>query len=284
MAIKEKENILEFQQEHGNGNNECFIIMPISDPPEYEQGHFKRVYEDIFKPACEKIGLIPLRADDINGTSMIHLDILQRLLQSDMAICDLSSANPNVLFELGIRQAFDKPTVLVQEEGNESIFDIAPLKYCKYRKGLLYHEVIEDQEFLISFLKETKDSFKSNEKMNSIVNLLEITKASFNDNKDSNDPAFYQKYFIEEINQIKNDIHNIINNNFLTGTDLNNAIYGNILISINRLNDMIKTGTPNNIVLRNYKEIRGQIMDINDNEISSQLLKLLEDVKENAIK
>lgn len=282
MSDSEKTVNPEFQVKPEN-NNECFIIMPISDPETYEQGHFKRVYEDIFKPACKESGLKPIRADEINGTSMIHLDILQRLLSSDMAICDLSSANPNVLFELGIRQAFDKPTVLVQEEGNEPIFDIAPLKYCTYKKALLYHEVLDDQKKLVDFLKNTKESFKTKEKMNSIVNLLEITKASFNDSKDSNDPVFYQKYFIEEINQIKNEIHNIINNNSLAGSDLNNAIYGNILISINRLNEMIKNGTPNNIVNRNYNDIRSQIIDINDPDIGAYLLKSLDEVKKKAI-
>lgn len=34
----------------------CFVIMPISDPEEYEDGHFKNVYEDIFKPAIEAAG------------------------------------------------------------------------------------------------------------------------------------------------------------------------------------------------------------------------------------
>ena len=35
---------------------ECFVMMPISDHADYEKGHFRRVYEDIFRPACEKAG------------------------------------------------------------------------------------------------------------------------------------------------------------------------------------------------------------------------------------
>jgi hypothetical protein len=30
-----------------NDNNICFVIMPISDIPTYEKGHFNRVYEYI---------------------------------------------------------------------------------------------------------------------------------------------------------------------------------------------------------------------------------------------
>ena len=110
-------------------NPDCFIIMPISDPPGYEAGHFRHVYDDLIKPACKHLNYNPVRADDIAGTSLIHVDILKKIVESPIAICDLSSRNPNVLFELGIRQAFDKPVVLIQEVGTEKIFDIGILKY-----------------------------------------------------------------------------------------------------------------------------------------------------------
>lgn len=60
-------------------NNDCFIIMPIADHPDYKQGHFKRVYDDIFAPACEKAGYKPVRADDVAQTNLIHLDILVKI-------------------------------------------------------------------------------------------------------------------------------------------------------------------------------------------------------------
>jgi hypothetical protein len=57
---------------------------------------------------------------------VIHLDVIKRLVHSPLVLCDLSARNPNVMFELGIRQAFDKPVVLVQDEKTPQIFDIAP--------------------------------------------------------------------------------------------------------------------------------------------------------------
>ena len=90
----------------------CFVLMPISDPEGYGPGHFRHVYEDIFAPACEKAGFKAVRADDVSETNLIHLDILQKLIESPMAICDLSGRNANALFELGLRESFDKPVVL----------------------------------------------------------------------------------------------------------------------------------------------------------------------------
>lgn len=139
-------------------SNDCFIIMPVTDPEGYDKGHFKKVYEDIFKIACEKAGFNPIRSDEVKQTNLIHLDILQKLIDSPMAICDLSNRNPNVLFELGLRQAFDKPTVLVQEVGTPKIFDISPLRYSEYRKELKYREVLEDQRFIADALIATKDA------------------------------------------------------------------------------------------------------------------------------
>lgn len=42
-----------------------------------------------------------------------------------MAICDLSSRNPNVMYELGIRQAYGKKVVLIQDDATDKIFDVA---------------------------------------------------------------------------------------------------------------------------------------------------------------
>ncbi|QNM98826.1 hypothetical protein [Chitinimonas koreensis] len=156
--------------------NDCFVIMPIADHDGYDKGHFTKVYEDIFKPACISAGFTAVRADDVGQTNLIHLDILQKLIDSPMAICDLSAKNPNVLFELGLRQAFDKPTVLVQESGSSKIFDIAPLRYTEYRRELRYREVLEDQRSISEALKATKDATDRGEGINSIVRILSLSK------------------------------------------------------------------------------------------------------------
>lgn len=186
-------------------NNDCFIIMPIADPDGYDKGHFRKVYEDIFKPACRKAGFNPVRADEVKQTNLIHLDILQKLIDSPMAICDLSNRNPNVLFELGLRQAFDKPTVLVQEIGTPKIFDISPLRYTEYRKELKYREVLEDQEFIAETLTATKSATDNGEGVNSIIGLLSLSSpASLKDVTD-NDAAKMLQIVMAEMNDLRTD-------------------------------------------------------------------------------
>ena len=113
----------------------CFVIMPIGELPDRPPNHFVKIYRQILKPACVQAGYRPIRGDDVRQTNDIHVDVLNKLLHAPMALCDLSGLNPNVLFELGIRQAFNKPVVLVREVGTKTIFDIGSLRYTDYRKN-----------------------------------------------------------------------------------------------------------------------------------------------------
>lgn len=154
---------------------ECFIIMPISDVDGYSNGHFGHVYDNIISPSCEMAGYRAVRADEVKATNLIHLDILKNLIDAPIAICDLSSRNPNVLFELGIRQAFDKPVVLIQEAGTPKIFDIAPLRYLEYSKEMKYHDVLQIQIELKEAIEATAAAEGESGNVNSIVKLLALS-------------------------------------------------------------------------------------------------------------
>lgn len=156
-------------------NKDCFVIMPISDADGYDKGHFSRVYEDIIKPAVAKTEFLVTRADEVKETNFIHLDILKQLIDAPIAICDLSSRNPNVLFELGIRQAFDKPVVLIQEAGTPKIFDIGPLRYLEYSKNMKYRDVLKTQTELTESINATNKAEGKQGNINSIVRLMALS-------------------------------------------------------------------------------------------------------------
>lgn len=167
-------------------NKDCFVIMPIAECEGYEPNHFAHVYNDIIKPAVAKTDYIATRADEVKETNLIHLDILKKLIDAPIAICDLSTRNPNVLFELGIRQAFDKPVVLIQEKGTPKIFDIAPLRYLEYSKDMRYHEVIETQNKLCEAINATKGAETEAGNINSIVKLMALSSPALMPNLDNN--------------------------------------------------------------------------------------------------
>lgn len=149
--------------------------MPISDSSDYEEGHFSRVYDHIIKPAVTNAGFEPLRADEVKQTNVIVIDILKRIINSDMALCDLSGKNPNVLYELGIRQAFDLPVTLIKDERTKRIFDIQGFRDFEYNSNLRIDEVNTAIEGLSEIIQNTFEQKETD--VNSIIDLLKINKA-----------------------------------------------------------------------------------------------------------
>lgn len=178
----------EKDQKKTDKKEKCFVIMPISDPDGYENGHFRYVYEDLLKPAIEEAGFEARRADDDGSSSMIQVNIIRDIIEAPMAVCDLSTRNPNVLFELGIRQAFDLPVVLVQEQGTQRIFDISTINTIDYHKELVYRDVIDDRKKIEDAIRATQNNEKG---INSIIRLLEIGQARINNNG-SKEESFMQ--------------------------------------------------------------------------------------------
>lgn len=150
----------------------CFVIMPISDVDGYPKGHFDRVYKHIIEPACRQVGYEPIRADETSKTNVIIEDILKNILASDMAICDLSARNPNVFYELGFRQAFNKKTVLMKDEKTNRPFDISAIRSLEYQSSLRIDLVNEAIEKLAKALTETEAM--TEEETNSLLKLLAI--------------------------------------------------------------------------------------------------------------
>jgi len=54
--------------------------------------------------------------------------IIQRIVDSEMVLCDYSAKNPNVMYELGVRHAFNKPVALVKDKTTDKVFDIQGLR------------------------------------------------------------------------------------------------------------------------------------------------------------
>ncbi|TFB25517.1 hypothetical protein E3U32_10180 [Lelliottia nimipressuralis] len=153
----------------------CFVIMPIADMNGYETRHFDRVYSHIIKPACEKAGFSPIRADEVSSSNLIVLDILRRIVECDIAICDLSGRNPNVMYELGLRQAFNKKTVLIKDDKTISPFDVQAFRYCEYDISLRIDNAFNNISSIEKALKSTSAADESD--VNSIVQLLKIQPA-----------------------------------------------------------------------------------------------------------
>ena len=107
----------------------CFVDMPFGQKPDLKSGvlvDFDQIYNEAIKPAIEQCGLEPLRGDEESTGGIIHSAMFARLLLSEFVVADLTLANANVFYELGIRHAA-KPFTTVPIFANTSAlpFDVA---------------------------------------------------------------------------------------------------------------------------------------------------------------
>lgn len=114
----------------------CFVAMPFGTKTDVAGPvSFDAVYRKIIEPAIEAAGLESLRADEEVTGGLIHKPMYERLILCRFAVADLTTANANVFYELGIRHAA-RPgsTVLIYAEGRGQLpFDVAPLRALPYR-------------------------------------------------------------------------------------------------------------------------------------------------------
>lgn len=102
----------------------CFVIMPFTERSgRYSKGFFTEVLNSLIIPAATEAGF-EVRTANRQGTEIIHSTIVNEVLDADLAICDLTEHNPNVLFELGMRLADEKPVALIHAEGTDRVFDV----------------------------------------------------------------------------------------------------------------------------------------------------------------
>jgi len=86
----------------------CFVDMPFgrkSDPKTGVEVDFDQIYNKAIKPAVEEAGLECIRGDEERTGGIIHTAMFARLLLCEFVVADLTTANPNVFYELGVRHA-----------------------------------------------------------------------------------------------------------------------------------------------------------------------------------
>lgn len=102
----------------------AFVAMPFSEKTSsYPKGYFDEVLKHLITPAAVKANFNARTAKKA-GSEVIQSTIVNDLDSADLVIVDLTEHNPNVLFELGMRIAFDKPVCLIRAKGTAPIFDI----------------------------------------------------------------------------------------------------------------------------------------------------------------
>ena len=147
------EHMSEEQKKPKASKKRCFIITPIGDERSETFRMAKGVIESVIKPVLERNGFEDIKpAYEILESGMIGNQIIDRIVNDDLVIANLTGNNPNVMYELAIRHAAAKPIIHICEDGTKLPFDIKDSRTIFYKNDMLgTKELIERLE---CFVKE----------------------------------------------------------------------------------------------------------------------------------
>lgn len=121
LGFKPRFNKLSFEQKH----NHCFYLSPFREP-------FNTIYKDHIVPVVTTEDFTVERADDIFGTQPIIEDIWEAINSSSIILADVSTRNPNVMYEIGMAHTIGKPVVIITQDIEDIPFDLKHYRCIVY--------------------------------------------------------------------------------------------------------------------------------------------------------
>jgi hypothetical protein len=142
----------------------CFVVMGFGLKTDYATGRMldlNKSYRLLIKPVVESKGLECIRADELIFSGTIDQPMYNELLHADVVIADLSTANVNAFYELGIRHAMRPYTTIVMAEDKMSYpFDLNHIRITSYShlgNAIDFEEVERFRGALGTLLQEVLD-------------------------------------------------------------------------------------------------------------------------------
>lgn len=142
----------------------CFVIMPFSaSSKRHTEDYWNRHFEFFLKPLIETgheleaFRSTPMRQEIVK-------QIVNDLVFSHIVVADLTENNPNVYWELGVRQSFRHGTITIAEEKSKIPFNVAS-------KSILFYssENSKNKEFNEQFKQAIMDCLSHPDRPDSAV-------------------------------------------------------------------------------------------------------------------
>jgi hypothetical protein len=134
-------------------------ISPMEDCSEQHWRDVKRIIEEAVVSIAEPQFSV-IVVSDATDVGVIHKRIVENVYQCDIVVCDISCKNPNVMFELGMRIAFDKTAVIIKDDKTAFPFDTGTIETVQYPRSLRYSEVVSFKDQLASKVVHTYEASK----------------------------------------------------------------------------------------------------------------------------
>lgn len=176
----------------------CGIVMPISSIDGCSESHWSDVL-DIITEATESVGFEANLVSNADDAGIIHKRIIQNLHDNPIVVCDVSRKNPNVMFELGMRLAFDKPTIIIKDDKTSYSFDTSSIEHIEYPRDLRFSKIIEFKQKLADKIKATHERATTDQSYTTFLKHFGEFKVAKLDKKE----VTGQEFIIEELRGLR---------------------------------------------------------------------------------
>lgn len=126
------------------------LIMPIAEIAGLSEQHWedvRRIITESLK-GDDKYDMTIRLVSHSDEVRVIQTSIVQNIYNDDIVVIDVSAKNANVMFEFGMRLAFDKPFVVIKDDATPYIFDTGNIQHLEYPRDLRYTHIENFKETL----------------------------------------------------------------------------------------------------------------------------------------
>lgn len=279
-------------------SKKCFIITPIGEENSDVFRRAKGVIESVIKPVLKEYGYDDIKpAYEINISGTINTQIINRIVENDLVIANLTGNNPNVMYELCLRHVVAKPIIQICQHGTSLPFDIKDNRTIFYKDDMLgveelkeniakfMNEIEYDEDYMdnpiynarryAKLLKDTQGT-----ETNEILKLLIDMSSKMSDIKVSNESTNLNYPFINTINEMPYTFEEFLKER--NGIDKSNvkAILENVNNSKIRVHELARMlETTSNFLVRvanmldiNIKNVMSSITPVEQKRILEFLL------------
>lgn len=198
----------------------CGIVMPISSIDGCAETHWSEVLE-IINEAVDDAGFEGNLVSNSDEVGIIHKRIIQNLYDNPIVVCDVSCKNPNVMFELGLRLAFDKPTIIIKDDKTSYSFDTSAIEHLEYPRDLRFSQIVEFKQKLSAKIQATFKKSTTDGNYTTFLKHFGEFKVAKIDQKEVSG----QEYILEELKNLRRSVQRmdrgwISRNHFKDNSDI----------------------------------------------------------------
>jgi hypothetical protein len=181
----------------------CGLVMPISGFQDYTAAHWNEV-RSILERAIISAGYTPRPVWESSDSDIIHARIVRNLYNDKIVVVDVSGLNPNVMFELGMRLTFRRPTVIVADDRTNLPFDTSNIEHIIYPANLNFSKV---ENFMLSVAERVKVFTQSS--MEGTYKPYLDTFGAFTVVEPEETSISFESFVVERLDELSNQISSI---------------------------------------------------------------------------